>query len=88
MSCLWHVLCHVYGMFCVVFVACFVTLIRRILWPVEKGYFQDDFGSKWRVLELPRSFLACYCIEARPLHSWASKCSSRVRNCVGFGAIA
>ena len=33
------VLCRVYGLFCVVFVACFVALIRRILWLVEKGLF-------------------------------------------------
>ena len=31
------VLCHVFGMFCAVFVACFVASIGRILWPVDKG---------------------------------------------------
>ena len=33
------VLCCVYGLFCVLFVACFVALIGRILWLVEKGLF-------------------------------------------------
>ena len=37
MSCLWHVLCHVYDMFYAMFMACFVTSIGRKLWPVEKG---------------------------------------------------
>ena len=69
MPCLWHVLCHGYGMFCVVFVA----LIGRILWPVENGCFWDGFGSKWCVLELPRSSLARYCVKATLLRGWASK---------------
>ena len=51
---LWHVLFRVCGMF--------VAFIGRILWPMEKGCFWDGFGSKWRVLELPRSSLARYCM--------------------------
>ena len=31
------VLCRVFGMFCAVFMACFVASIGRILWPVDKG---------------------------------------------------
>ena len=31
------VLCHVFGMFCAVFVACFMASIGRIMWPVDKG---------------------------------------------------
>ena len=62
MPCLWHVLFHGYGMFFAVFVACFVAFIGRILWPMEKGCFWDGFGSKWRVLELPRSSLTRYCM--------------------------
>ena len=31
------VLCHVFDMFCAVFVACFVASIGRIMWPVDKG---------------------------------------------------
>ena len=37
MSCLWHVLCRVYGMFCDVFVACLVASIGWVLRPVKKG---------------------------------------------------
>ena len=33
------VLCHVFGMFGVVFVSCLVASIGRILWPVDKGYY-------------------------------------------------
>ena len=71
-----------YGMFCAVFVACFVAFIGRILWPMEKGCFWDGFGSKWRVLERPRSSLACYCMAG------LRNCSPRVSNYMGFGAIA
>ena len=31
------VLCHVFSMFCVVFVACFVASIGRIMWPMDKS---------------------------------------------------
>ena len=65
------VLCRVYDMFCAVFVA----LIGRILWPMEKGCFRDSFESKRRVLELPRTSLALYCVEAMLLCGWARNCS-------------
>ena len=57
------------------------------LWSVEKGCFRYGFGSKWRVLELLRSSLACYCVVAMLL-AGLRNCSPRVRNCVGFGVIA
>ena len=31
------VLCRVFGMFCAVFVTCFVASIGRILWLIDKG---------------------------------------------------
>ena len=40
------VLCHVFGMFGAVFVACFVASIRRILWPMDKGCFGMVSGQK------------------------------------------
>ena len=40
------VLCHVFGMFGAVFVACFVALIGRILWPVDKGCSGMVSGQK------------------------------------------
>ena len=40
------VLCHVFGMFGAVFVACFVASIRRILWPVDKGCSGMVSGQK------------------------------------------
>ena len=40
------VLCSVFGMFCAVFVACFVASIGRILSPVDKGYFGIVSGQK------------------------------------------
>ena len=52
MSCLWHVLCRVYGMFC--------DLNWEDIMAGGKGMFRDGFGSKWLVLELPRSSLARY----------------------------
>ena len=54
MSCLWHFLCHVYGMFC--------DLNWEDIMAGRKGLFWDGFGSKWSVLELPRSSIACYCV--------------------------
>ena len=39
------VLCRVFGMFCVVFMPCFVASIGRILWPVDKGYFGIVLGQ-------------------------------------------
>ena len=54
MSYLWHVLCRVYGMFC--------GLNWKDIVTGGKGQFRDDFGSKWHVLELPRSSLARYCV--------------------------
>ena len=65
------VLCHVFCMFGVVFVACFVASIGRIMWPVDKGCFRMVSGQNWRVSELPRSFLAHWCVEATLLHGWA-----------------
>ena len=40
------VLCRVFGMFGVKFVACFVASIGRILWPVDKGCFEMVSGQK------------------------------------------
>ena len=53
------VLCRVFGMFCVMFVACFVASIGRILWPVDKGCSGMVFGQNWHVLELPTSTQLC-----------------------------
>ena len=60
MSCFWHVLCRVCSMFCVVFVACFVTSIGRILWPMDKGcsgmvsgqngVYRSCQGSLWHAI--------------------------------------
>ena len=33
------VLCRVFGMFCAMFVACFVASIGKIMWPMDKGCF-------------------------------------------------
>ena len=38
------VLCRVFGMFCAVFVACFVASIERIMWPVDKSCFEMVLG--------------------------------------------
>ena len=40
------VLCRVFGMFGIVFVACFVASIGRILWPVDNGCFGMVSGQK------------------------------------------
>ena len=40
------VLCHVFDMFGVVFVACFVASIGRILWSVDKGCSGMVSGQK------------------------------------------
>ena len=40
------VLCHVFGMFGVVFVACLVASIGRILWPVDNGCSEMVSGQK------------------------------------------
>ena len=40
------VLCHVFGMFYAVFVACFVASIGRIMWPVDKGCSRMVSGQK------------------------------------------
>ena len=62
------VLCRVFGMFCAVFVACFVASIGRIMWPMDKGCFGMVSGQNWHVSELPRSSLhagawkPCYCM--------------------------
>ena len=58
------VLCRVFGMFCAVFVACFVASIGRILRLVDKGCFGMVLGQNSPVPKLPRSSLACYCVEA------------------------
>ena len=96
------VLCRVFGMFCAVFVACFVASIGRIMWPVDKSCSGMVSGQNWRVLELPRISLARWCLEATLLRGWAQNYSSlacscvarlknyspRVRNCVETHAIA
>ena len=48
------VLCRIYGMFC--------GLNWEDIVIGGKGLFRDGFESKCRVLELPRSSLACYCV--------------------------
>ena len=40
------VLCRVFGMFCVVFVTCFVASIGRIMWSMDKGYSGMVSGQK------------------------------------------
>ena len=40
------VLCHVFGMFCTVFVVCFVASIGRIMWLVDKGCSEMVSGQK------------------------------------------
>ena len=40
------VLCRVFGMFCAVFVACFVASIGRIMWLVDKGCSGMVSGKK------------------------------------------
>ena len=70
------------------FVACFVASIGRILWPVDKGCSGMVSGQNWHVPELPRSSLACSCVEPTLLRGWAQNFSPRVRNCVGFHVIA
>ena len=52
------VLCHVYDMFC--------DLNWEDIVAGGKWLFQDGFESKWRVLELPRSSLACSCVALHP----------------------
>ena len=52
------VLCHGYGMFC--------GLNWEDIVAGGKGLFRDGFGSKWRVLELPRSFPARNCLALHP----------------------
>ena len=52
------VLCHVYDMFC--------GLNWEDIVAGGKGLFRDGFGSKWRVLELPRSSLARNCVALHP----------------------
>ena len=89
------VLCRVYGMFCAVFVACFVALIGRVLWPMKRVVLRTVMGQNsvyWRSHELSGTLLgvvwrnymepARYCVvRLRNFSSW-------VRNCIGFGAIA
>ena len=49
MSRLWHFLCRVYGMFC--------GLNWDDIVVGGKGLFRNCFGSKWCLIELPRSSL-------------------------------
>ena len=76
------VLCPVFGMFCAVFVECFVASIERIMWPVDKGCSGIVSGQNRRVSELPRSSLARWCVEATLLLGWAQNCSSLARSCM------
>ena len=79
------VLCHVFDMFCSVFVACFVASIGSTMWPVDKGCSEMGSGQKLAcVSELPRSSLslARWCVEAMLLRGWAQNCSSLARSCV------
>ena len=78
------VLFHVFGMFCAVFLACFVASIGRIMWPMDKGCSAMVLGQNWHVPKLPRSSLARWCVEATLLRGWAQNCSPRVRNCVAL----
>ena len=52
------VLFHGYGMFC--------GLNEEDIVDGGKGQFRDGCGSKWRVLELPRSSMARNCIALHP----------------------
>ena len=41
------VLCCVFGMFCAMFVACFMASIGRIMWPMDKGCFGMVSSKKY-----------------------------------------
>ena len=73
------VLCRVFGMFCAIFVACFVASIGRIMWPVDKGCSEMVSGQNWLVPELPRSSLARWCVV---LCGWTQNCSYLARSCM------
>ena len=88
-------------MFDVVFVACFVASIGRILWPVDKSCSEMVSGQKLTCTGSAKEFFGMsvrgshaiawkprYCVEATLLRGWAQICNPRVRNCVGFHAIA
>ena len=76
------VLCHVFGVFGALFLACFVVSIGWIMWPVDKGCSGMVSGQNWRVPELPRSSLACWYVEAMLLRGWAQNFSSLACICV------
>ena len=57
------VLSRVFGLFCTVFVACFVASIGRILWSMDKGCSGMVSSQNWHVSELPWSSLARSCME-------------------------
>ena len=100
------VLCRVFGMFCVVFVACFVASIRRIMWLMDKGCFGMVSGQKLACTEAAKELsgtpvrgshaIAWLGSNLQPsdtqLHGFPRNCvalhTPRVRNCVGFHAIA
>ena len=77
------------GWFYVVFMACFVPCLWHVLWPQLRGYcggWKRDISGMvlFLVLELPRSCLARYCMEATLLHGWASKLQPSSRQLRGF----
>ena len=82
------VLCRVFGMFGAVFVACFVASIGRILRPVDKGCSEMVLGQKLACTRAAKE------LSGMPVHgshaiAWLAQIfNPRVRNCVGFHAIA
>ena len=82
------VLCRVFGMFCAVFVACFVASIGRIMWPVDKGCSGMVSGQKLACTGAAKE------LSGTPVHgshtiAWlGSNFNPRVCNCMGFHAIA
>ena len=74
MPCLWNILCRVYGMFC--------GLNWEDIVAGGKGLFPGWLRVKMVCTGAAKE------VSGMLLRGWASKCSSQVRNCVRFGAIA
>ena len=82
------VLCRVFGMFCVVFVACFEASIGRILWSVDKGcsgmvssqnrVYWSCQGALWQAIAWkPR-----YCVAGLKIEPLGMQLRGFPRNCV------
>ena len=78
------VLCRVFGMFGAVFVACFVALIGRILWHVDKGCSGMVSSQKLTCTGAAKELSGMPVCGSHALKNF----SPRVGNCVGFHAIA